>query len=130
MAANADTTLRNAWLTALADAAGPNPKIRLRTGTKPANAGAARTGTILATILVADGFDTPVDGAMGLVTPGPSAEADDTGDIGHWELVTNDGATVILQANVGEILSFNTNTIDDVGQVVAIATFDLTAPNP
>ena len=130
MAPNADTTLRNAQLDALATRAGANPKIRGRTGAKPANAGAARTGTVLVTVTLTGGFDAAAAGSMELATPGPSAAAAVDGELGHWELVTNDGSIVVLQGNVGEILTFDTNTISAAGQMVEIASFTLTGPNP
>ena len=129
MAMNADATLRNTWLDAIATRAGANPKIRGRTGTKPASAGATRTGTVLVTITLTGGFNAASGGSMSIATPGVTGAAATTGDIGHWELVDNAGTLVVLQGDVGELLSFDTNTITASGQVVSISSFAITAPN-
>lgn len=129
MAANVDTTTRNDWVAAIETRAGTTPTIVLRTGTKPASAGAARTGTLLCSITLASNWlGNPASGSASL-TASASGTAAATGTVGHWYLLANDGVTVIWQDTIGTGLTLDTNTISVIGQTVNIASLTFTMGN-
>lgn len=121
--------------TGLAEALGASPKIRLYSGTKPANADAALSGnTQLAELVCAatpfSGFsDTGPNarGTLGAIAPDTSADATGTATFGR--ILDNAGTTVKAQFDAGvatETLVLNTAAFT-AGSTVSITggTFDL-----
>lgn len=121
--------------TGLAESVGASPKIRIYSGTVPANADAALAGNTLLAELT--GAATPFSGftdagavaraTLGAITADSSADA--TGTATFWRLLDNAGTTVKCQGTVGTAdadLIINTTAIT-TGSTVSInsGTIDL-----
>lgn len=120
--------LRAAMLNAAETYIGVSPTLRIRTGAPPASAAAARTGTVLATmVLPADFFADAVAGLKQLLGTWQDAAADAAGIAGHYEIVQ--GATCHIQGTVtatgggGDMEIQNTNIA--VGQQITVTAFAL-----
>lgn len=123
-------TVRNAALDAMETAIGASPTLRIRAGAPPANAAAARAGTVLATmVLPADFMANAAAGAKALLGTWQDAAADAAGIAGHFEIVQ--GAVCHIQGNVtatgggGDMEIQNTNIA--VGQQITVTAFNLLA---
>lgn len=71
--------------------------IEVRTGSRPANADATATGTLLGTITLADPCGT-VSGTTGQLTfaaATPDSSADASGTIGHVRVLASDGTKIM-----------------------------------
>lgn len=101
MAFQFSTAARNASLDAIETAIGASPILRIRTGVPPANAAAARTGTVLATMnLPADFMAAASAGSKALSGTWQDAAADAAGLAGHFEIMDSAGTTCHLQGLV------------------------------
>src|SRR5437868_2451913 len=101
MSLNHNDTVRNAILQDIIDEAGANAILEFRSGSKPANAAASRTGTVLASMaLGATPFGTPSGGAVSKNGTWQDASADATGTLGYWTLYKSNGTTVVTQGTV------------------------------
>jgi hypothetical protein len=121
-------SLRAAMLDAAETHIGASPTLRIRTGAPPANAAAARTGTVLATMtLPADFFANAVAGLKQLLGTWQDTAADATGTAGHFEIVQ--GATCHIQGTVtgtgggGDMEIQNTSIA--TGQQITVTQFNL-----
>ena len=82
------TSARNAALDALEVAAGTAAVLRIRSGAPPANAAAARSGTVLATMnLPSDYMSAAAGGVKSLLGTWQDTAADASGETGHFELM-------------------------------------------
>jgi hypothetical protein len=129
MAVNASTELRNAQADRIEAIAGANALLRARTGAKPANAAAARSGTILWSVDLGTNYMADAASGAAAFSGTPSGAASDDGTIGHWELMKSDGTTCVLQGNAGEGITFDTNVISDAAQIVTVASCSFTMGN-
>lgn len=130
------TSARNAAVAAvaaLADADVGAGSIQIRTGAQPATANDPATGTLLATVTMADpAFTGPVVGVMTLdTTPVLSTTGVAAGTAGWFRMLDNSGDTVI-DGNVtvtggGGDLEMNTTSIS-IGLTVEITSGTLTMP--
>lgn len=99
MAFQFSVAARNAAANAIEAAIGASPVLRIRTGPPPANAAAARQGTILAQItLPADVWADAVNGSKSLNAVSGEAIALATGEAGHFEVMQ--GSTCHIQGTV------------------------------
>lgn len=119
---------RNAALDAIETAIGASPTLEIRSGAKPANAAAADTGTVLATMaLPADFFDAASGGSKALLGTWEDASADADGTAGHFRI--KQGATTHIQGTVTATGGGGDLTLDNVsiatGQSVSITAFTL-----
>jgi|WetSurMetagenome_2_1015567.scaffolds.fasta_scaffold10605_5 hypothetical protein len=94
------TATRTSMVSALAtyaDSGGSAALIRLYSGSQPASANSAPSGSLLATITCADpAFDSVSAGVATFdTTPALSTSAAGDGDIGWFRMITSDGDTVI-----------------------------------
>ncbi|MEO1188267.1 MAG: hypothetical protein AAFW60_04270 [Pseudomonadota bacterium] len=134
MALQFSVALRNAILQALADRIGAASQMILYTGAMPANAAAARTGTVVATIEVPDTpFDPPANGVMAKAGVWEDGSADAAGTLGYFTIFEDASTTVLLQGTVtatggGGDLQVD-NTVVTAGQQITINTLTLTAQN-
>lgn len=129
-------TVRNAMLNAI-EALGASGALEIRVGAQPATCIAARSGAILATILLPAGWLTAAASGAVSIEGGPwtDASADNTGTAGHFCIynsqATKDGTTCIMQGTVG--ISASDMIVDSVsftaGQSFSINSFTLTAGN-
>jgi hypothetical protein len=121
---------RNAALDAIETAAGTAPTLTIRTGSVPANCAAARSGTVLATlVLSSDWLTTASNGSKSISGTWQDLAADATGTAAHFSV--DQGATCHIQGTVTAIGGGGDMTIDNTslatGQQVAITAFNLTA---
>lgn len=133
MATRLATATRNALVDAVAARvdAGPGPgTIEIRTGTQPASANDAATGTLLAVVTCADpAFAAAASGSATLNgVPLSDTAADNTGTAGWFRILDSTGATVLDGSATGSG-GGGDMTIDNpalvAGQTFTISTFTL-----
>lgn len=132
MAFQLSVASRNATLAAIETAVGITPILTINTGTKPADAATANTGSVLATmVLPSDWLGTAAAGSIALSGTWQDLSADDSGTAGYFRLHTNDGTVCHMQGTVtatgagGDMQLDNTNIA--TGQQINITTFTITA---
>jgi hypothetical protein len=136
MAIQYSVTLRNNQLGQIETTIGTAPKLRISTGSKPANCAAADSGTLLVEItLPSDWLGTPGTPDAGVVykagTWSGTATAD--GTAGHWRIKDSTGTTVHTQGTItatgggGDITLDNTSIT--TSQTVTITSASFTAGN-
>lgn len=133
MAVQLSTAVRNALLDAIETATGASAKLRILTGTQPANCAAAQTGTLLAELaLPADWMAAAAGGAKALLGTW-QATAAAAGTAGHYRIVDNAGTTCHEQGSITAAGGGGDMTLDNTsitsGQTVTITAKTLTAPN-
>lgn len=133
MALQFSVAVRNAQLDAFETTAGATAKLRLLTGTPPANCAAAETGTLLCEItLPADYMSAAASGvkAKSGTWQGTGAAA---GTAGYFRIVDNAGTTCHAQGTVTATGGGGDMTMDNtsigVGQTVTVNTYQYTAGN-
>jgi hypothetical protein len=130
MAFQFSVAARNAALDAIETTIGASPTLEIRSGTVPANAAAADTGTVLATMtLPADFMAAAASGQKALLGTWQDAAADAAGTAGHFRIKA--GATTHIQGTVtasggGGDMTLDNNVLS-VGQQVTITAFTITA---
>jgi len=131
MALSYTATIKNARLDAVESTTGTAPSLVIRTGSAPANADAAATGTVLATCtLPSDWMAAASGGAKAKSGTWEDASADATGTAGYFRIVGSGGTiqgTTTLSGGGGDMildsLSFT------AGQAFSVTTFTLTSGN-
>jgi hypothetical protein len=121
MALQLSVATRNALLDAIETATGTAPTLEIRTGAPPANAAAAATGTVLASmVLPSDWAAAASGGTKSLLGTWQDLTADATGTAGHFRI--NQGATCHLQGTVGSNVVIATSALTAVnGNVLNFA---------
>lgn len=110
MALQFSTAVRNARLDAIETTIGVSPTLEIRTGAAPANAGAADSGTVLATMaLPADFMAAAASGAKAIAGTWQDASADAAGTAGHFRI--KQGATTHIQGSCGSAIPLTTNAL-------------------
>lgn len=132
MALSFSTTLRNARADAITTVAGNAGKLRIYSGTRPANPAASITGTLLAELTCNATFAPSASGGvltLNAITQDTTADA--TGTASHFRLWKSDGTTAVMDGDVGTSGSdLNLNTVSIVsGAIVAVTSFVLTEGN-
>jgi hypothetical protein len=130
MALQFSVAVRNAALDAIETAIGASPVLELRTGSPPANAAAADTGTVLATLsLPADFMAAASAGQKAKLGTWQDLEADASGTAGHFRI--KQGATCHIQGTVSGAGGGGDMIVDNPALVAAqpfvVNTFTLTA---
>lgn len=132
MALSYSTTLRNAQLDAITTAVGASGKLRIYSGTRPANVAASITGTQLAE-LVANATFAPAasGGVLTLNAIAQDASADATGTATHFRLWKSDGTTAVIDGDVGTSGSdMNLNSVSiTAAATVSVTSWTVTAGN-
>lgn len=129
------TTVRNAMVDAIEATiltGGTPATMKIRTGTKPANAGSSDTGTVLSTInLPADFLTAASSGTKSISGTWSDASADATGTAGHFRIY-NSAGVCMGQGSIGTSGSGADMIVADTaitaGQVVDITAFTIVAP--
>lgn len=125
------TPVRNAQLDAYETVVGVSPKMRILTGSKPADCAAAQTGTLLAELsLPADWAAGAASGAKGLLGSW-SGSVVANGTAGYYRILDNAGATCHEQGTVaasGADINL-TNPALTTGQVLVVTAKTMTAGN-
>ena len=130
MAFQFSVAARNAAIDAIETAIGSAPTLEIRSGTVPANAAAADTGSVLATMtLPADWMAAASAGVKTLLGTWQDLAADAAGTAAHFRVkagaTTHIQGTVTLTGGGGDMTVDNTNIA--VGQQITITSFSLTA---
>lgn len=128
------TAVRNAKLDAIETTVGTSPILTIRSGSVPANCGAANSGTVLATInLPSDWMAAASAGAKAKSGTWQDTSADATGTAAHWRIHDSGAATCHAQGTVtatgggGDMTVQNTSFAS--GQQVTITSFSITDNN-
>lgn len=127
------TTLRNAQLDAVTTAVGASGKLRIYSGTRPANVAASITGTLLAELTLNATFAPGASSALltlNSITADSSADA--TGTASHFRIWKSDGTTAVIDGDVGTSGSdLNLNSVSlTAGGTVSVTSFTITGNNP
>lgn len=130
MAFQFSTTARNAALDAIETAIGTAPTLEIRSGTVPANAAAADSGTVLATLpLPSDWLAAASGGSKALSGTWQDTSADATGTAGHFRIKA--GATCHIQGTITATGGGGDMTLDNTSiaaaQQITITSFTITA---
>lgn len=132
MALSYSTTLRNAQLDAVTTTAGASGKLRIYSGTRPANVAASITGTLLAELTCNATFAPAASsGVLTLNSITQDASADATGTATHFRLWKSDGTTAVIDGDVGTSgsdLNLNSTSITS-GATVSVTSFTITCGN-
>ena len=131
MAIKYSTAVRNAQLDAIETTIGVSPKLRILTGSAPANCAAAQTGTLLAELtLPSDWAANAASGAKGLLGSWSGTVVAD-GTAGYYRILDNAATTCHEQGTIGtsgQDLN-GSSTALTTGQVLVITAKTLTAGN-
>lgn len=135
MTINYSDAVRDAKNDAVETAIGVSPKLRIYTGSKPANAAAGRTGTLLVEIpLPSDWMANSSAGVKALTGTWPTTAATGTGTAGYYSIMNNAGSTCHEQGTVTATGGGGDMTVDNTsinsGQNVTITGFTKTDGNP
>lgn len=127
------TTLRNAQLDAVTTAVGASGKLRIYSGTRPANVAASITGTLLAELTLNATFAPAASSALltlNAITADSSADA--TGTASHFRIFQSNGTTAVVDGDVGTSGSdLNLNSVSlTAGGTVSVTSFTVTGNNP
>lgn len=130
MAFQFSTAARNAALDAIETAAGTAPTLTIRTGAVPANCAAARSGTVLATlVLPSDWLAAASGGTKGIAGTWQDTSADAAGTAAHFSI--DQGGTCHIQGTVTATGGGGDMALDNVViallQQITITAFTLTA---
>jgi hypothetical protein len=114
-------TVRNAMLDALETAIGTGAVVKLRSGSPPANAAAADTGTVLASMtLASDWMAAAASGSKNFSSlPIEDTSADAAGTLGHYRVYASGGTTCHMQGTITVTGGGGDMTVDAVSVVVA-----------
>lgn len=132
MALSYSTTLRNAQLDAITTAIGTSGKVRIYSGTRPANVAASITGTQLAELpLSATAAAAASSGVLTLNAITTDASADATGTASHFRVFQSNGTTAVVDGDVGTSGSdMNLNSVSlTIGGSVSVTSWTITAGN-
>ena len=130
MALKMSAAVRNAMLDAITTQVGTTAKLRIYSGTRPANVAASITGTLLAELTCNATFAPSASGGvltLNSITSDSSADA--TGTATHFRLWNSAGSTAMVDGDVGTSGSdLNLNTTSIVaGAAVSVTSFTITA---
>jgi hypothetical protein len=131
MAFQFSTAARNAALDAIETAVGTAPTLTIRTGSAPATCATARSGTVLATIVLPSDWLAAASGGAKAIAGGPwqDASADATGTAAHFSI--DQGATCHMQGTCtatgggGDMTIDNTSIVS--GQAFQVTAFTINA---
>jgi hypothetical protein len=126
--------VRNARLDAIEATIGTSPLLRLRSGAKPANCAASRTGTVLSTLtLPSDWSANASSGTKSKSGTWQDLSADASGTVGHYEIMDSGGTVCHEQGTVtatggGGDMEID-NTVIASGQQITVTAYGLTEGN-
>jgi hypothetical protein len=132
MAFQFSVAARNAALDAIETAIGTSAILQIRSGTVPANAAAADSGTLLAEMtLPSDWLAAAASGSKALSGTWSDPAANAAGTAGHFRIKDSGGTTTHIQGSVTATGGGGDMTIDNtsiaVGQVISVTSFTLNA---
>jgi len=131
MALQYSVAVNNARLDAVETATGASAKLRIYTGSAPANCAAAATGTLLVDMALPTDWMNAASAASKTKLGTWSGTGAAAGTAGYFRIVDNAGTTAHVQGTCGQgtgDLSLD-NTNIAVGQTVSVNSFTLNAAN-
>jgi hypothetical protein len=123
--------VRNAMLDAIETAIGVSAVLKLKTGAPPANAAAADSGTVVATIaLASDWMAAASAGSKAFSsTPLTDSSADNAGTLAHYRVYASDGTTCHMQGTITATGGGGDMTVDNTsvtaGQSVSVTSWTI-----
>lgn len=132
MALSYSTTIRNGQLDVITSNVGTTAKLRIYSGTRPANVAASITGTQLAELTCNATFAPSASGGvltLNSITQDSSADA--TGTATHFRIWNSAGTTAMIDGDVGTSgsdLNLNSTSIT-AAATVSVTSFTITAGN-
>lgn len=131
MALQYSVSLRNARLDTIGSHIGASPRLRILTGSPPANCGSAQTGTLLVEIVLPSDWLQPASGGQIQKQGTWTGTAVASGIAGYFRIVDSTGNTCHMQGTVGtsgaDMIIDNTSI--NAGQQVTVNQFTITAGN-
>lgn len=131
MAAQFSDRIRNAWLDSNETVTGVSPKLRIYTGSKPANCAASATGTLLAEITCPSDWMAAASGGSKVLAGSWTVAATAGGTAGYYRLYDSAGANCDEQGSITATGGGGDMTLDNTsiasGQTVTITGKTLTA---
>lgn len=131
MALSYSTAIRNAQLDQITTAVGTTAKLRIYSGTRPANVASAITGTLLAELTCNATFAAASSAGVLTLNSITSATASASGTASHFRLWNSAATTAMVDGDVaasGADLNLNSVSITSGGSV-AVTSFTVTAGN-
>lgn len=133
MAMQFSTAVRNARLDAFETTTGATAKLRILTGTQPANCGTAETGSLLCEITLPSDWLAAASGGTKAKLGTWSGTASGAGTAGYFRIVDNAGTTCHQQGNItitsgGGDMEIDNTSISN-GQTVTVTSYTLTDGN-
>lgn len=133
MSVQMSVELRNARLDAFETIIGTGARLKIFTGTKPANVAAADSGTLLADVTCpSDWLGAAANGVKSLAGVWEDLSANGAGDAGHFRLYQSNGTTCHFQGTVTATGGGGDMTVNNItfasGQKFSITTFTLNEP--
>jgi len=125
-------TLRNNQLNQVESTAGTAPKLRMYSGSAPANCAAAATGTLIAEMdLPSDWMNAAASGTVDKAGTWQDLSADAAGTLGYFRIWDTAVANCHIQGTIsmssGDMIVDNTNVA--IGQSITVNTFSISAGN-
>jgi hypothetical protein len=125
--------VRNAMLDAFESTAGTSARLRILTGSPPANCAAAQTGTLLVEMTLPSDWMGAASGGIKERAGSWTGTASGTGTAGYYRILDSDGTTCHEQGTVTATGGGGDMTLDNTsiasGQTVTITTKSLTEPH-
>lgn len=133
MAMQFSTAVRNARLDAFETTAGATAKLRILTGTQPANCATAQSGTLLCEITLPSDWLSAASGGVKSKAGTWSGTASGAGTAGYFRIVDNAGTTCHQQGNITATSGGGDMEIDNtsiaIGQTVTVSAYSVTDGN-
>lgn len=101
MAVQLSTEARNAQCDAITTTVGNAGKLRIYTGSVPANVAAATTGSLLVDHTLGSPFAPAASGGLLSPTLPATVSASASGTAGYWRVFKSDGTSCVLQGTCG-----------------------------
>ena len=135
MALQFSVAVRNAMLDAIETGVGTSARVKIRTGSVPANCAAADTGTVLADVSCpSDYMAAASSGSKAKTGTWQDTSADATGTAAHFRVYASDGTTCHAQGTVTATGGGGDMELDTVSlvatQLFTITAFTINAGNP
>jgi len=132
MAIQLSTAVRNAMLDAIETTVGTSAKIRILTGTQPANCAAAETGSLLVQFSLASDWAANAASGSKAFSAITGTAATGTGTAGYYRLVDSAGTSCHEQGTITATGGGGDMTIDNTsiasGQTVNVTGWTWTEP--
>ena len=131
MAAQFSVAVRNGWLDNTEATVGTSPKLRILTGTKPADCAAAETGSLLAEITCPSDWMSAASAGSKVLAGSWTVAATGTGTAGYYRIYDSTGTTCHEQGTITATGGGGDMTVDNTsiatGQTTTVTAKTLTA---